>query len=311
MQAAHPWAVGGSIMAHALIAAWLWLTPEPEQTGAVTTGSGGLAVAMGPAGSTAGATAPTELPAADAVDVAEEVPAVQDVPTSVDEAPVVKAEDVPVESLPNETVPTEVPDAEPLPPDAVPAQEVAAVEPPDPEPVQVEEVVAAEPIETRLVARTPPPPTRRPPRPRPPRPEPPAEQAVAQAAPAPAGTGSGSVGNTSAPDAGSGDASQGGGQVVGDLQNYNALLAGWLERHKEYPRIARLRGQEGTVVLQFSLDRSGRLLSWRIIQGSGYAALDRAAGAMLERAQPMPPMPGEIMVARRDFTLPVPFKLRR
>ena len=87
-------------------------------------------------------------------------------------------------------------------------------------------------------------------------------------------------------------------------------IAAWLERHKEYPQQARARRQEGVVLLRFTIDRAGRLLNWRIDQGSGYAALDREVEAMLRRATPLPPLPPEMTQAELELAVPIRFRLR-
>jgi protein TonB len=119
----------------------------------------------------------------------------------------------------------------------------------------------------------------------------------------------GAAGAGAAPDAGSGDATPGGGNP-GAAQDYLARLAAWLEQHKKYPRAARLRREEGTVLLHFTIDRGGRLLDWRIERGSGHAALDREVAAMLGRSAPLPAMPAEMPQNRLELTVPVQLHLR-
>jgi protein TonB len=96
----------------------------------------------------------------------------------------------------------------------------------------------------------------------------------------------------------------------GPRPDYLAILAAWLEKHKEYPRRARLRGQEGRVTLGFVINRSGRVLSYRIQNGSGYEILDRAVEDMIQRAQPLPPMPDDLHEQQIDVVVPVQFSLR-
>src|SRR3546814_13420819 len=71
-------------------------------------------------------------------------------------------------------------------------------------------------------------------------------------------------------------------------------LRAWLERHKEYPRRARMRRQEGTALLRFVVDGSGRIVSHRIDRTSGYDLLDEAVEEMIARAQPLPAPPGDM-----------------
>ena len=92
--------------------------------------------------------------------------------------------------------------------------------------------------------------------------------------------------------------------------DYAAVLLAWLERHKEYPRPARRRGQEGVVLLYVLIDREGRVLQSRIEESSGYLLLDNAALDMLERAAPVPPLPEDMPQERLELVLPVQFFMR-
>jgi len=98
--------------------------------------------------------------------------------------------------------------------------------------------------------------------------------------------------------------------LPGDTRDYAATLLAWLERHKEYPRSARLRRQEGTVMLYFVVDREGRVLAHRIDKGSGYPALDAGVLAKIERAQPLPAMPAHMDKPTLELVVPVQFFLR-
>ena len=89
--------------------------------------------------------------------------------------------------------------------------------------------------------------------------------------------------------------------------DYGAILLAWLERHKEYPRVAQKRRQQGVVLLHIVLDRGGRVIEAHIQESSGYRLLDDAALAMLKRAQPLPPIPDDIQEERLRFVVPVQF----
>ena len=82
------------------------------------------------------------------------------------------------------------------------------------------------------------------------------------------------------------------------------------ERHKSYPKAARMRHETGTVQLAFSIDREGRVVSSAVERSSGYATLDQEAIATVGRAQPFPVPPAGMPGATFNFTLPVPFSIR-
>lgn len=94
-----------------------------------------------------------------------------------------------------------------------------------------------------------------------------------------------------------------------EVSRWQGLLMAHLERHKRYPRDARLRRQEGIVAVRFVMDSAGRVLSAVIERPSGVESLDRETLALLERAQPMPRPPGG-SGERVDLVVPVQFLLR-
>jgi protein TonB len=109
---------------------------------------------------------------------------------------------------------------------------------------------------------------------------------------------------------GSGNRGSGGSDDQASTSNYYGRLATWLARHKRYPTQARRLRQEGTVKVTFTILRSGRVVSKRIVQSSGYALLDDEVQAMLERASPLPRIPSSLDRSSLTITLPVAFSLR-
>jgi len=87
-------------------------------------------------------------------------------------------------------------------------------------------------------------------------------------------------------------------------------LRAWLERHKEYPRRARERRIEGTVLLRFTVDADGRVSSRTIERGSGSELLDRAVIDMIERASPLPTGLDRDRVSSLTVVVPVTFSLK-
>ncbi|GMQ99870.1 MAG: hypothetical protein BMS9Abin18_0698 [Zetaproteobacteria bacterium] len=61
-----------------------------------------------------------------------------------------------------------------------------------------------------------------------------------------------------------------------------------LEAFKYYPASARRRGIEGDVDVSFMLVHGGVAEKVKVLKGSGYAVLDRAALTTVARAQPFP-----------------------
>lgn len=77
----------------------------------------------------------------------------------------------------------------------------------------------------------------------------------------------------------------------------------------EYPRIARKRGYQGTVVLEVLVDQNGRVGDLRLFTSSGYSILDRKAMASVKWWLFEPGMKGD---KKLDMwvRVPVSFQLR-
>jgi TonB family protein len=100
-----------------------------------------------------------------------------------------------------------------------------------------------------------------------------------------AGTGSGSgsgIGSGSGSGTGSGIGSGSGPGVDSAILAFLAEV----EKHKEYPYIARRRGYEGVVTLIVELSAAGDLNQVRVVASSGFSPLDDAAAAIISRVTP-------------------------
>jgi protein TonB len=85
--------------------------------------------------------------------------------------------------------------------------------------------------------------------------------------------------------------------------SWRGSLIAHLNRFKRFPNGA----SPGTVQVAFSIDRGGRVLSARLVRGSGDAALDDEAVAMIRRASPVPAPPDGIGGSSIALAVPVRF----
>jgi protein TonB len=104
--------------------------------------------------------------------------------------------------------------------------------------------------------------------------------------------------------------STGGAAVSAPSPNYIAKLRLWLERHKDYPKLARRKRMQGVVLLYFRVGRDGSVMAQEIREDSGHVLLDEAALEMLARATPLPAFPQDMQGDYLDVVLPVEYSLR-
>lgn len=227
--------------------------------------------------------------------VAIEPPAAPPAAVMIDLAPLpaaVPAEPQPVREPEPVTPPPEPETKAPPEPQPVPMPEPEIVPPPPPIPVPPQAVTLPAPPPKPIPKPRPKPKTVEP---RPPVVEPRPLPAVAPpplpAAPAVA----------SAPSA----------NAMAARATWQAQLAAWLSRHKRYPRAAQEQRQQGRAYLRFSLDRNGRVLAFQLDRSSGFPLLDEEVGALIQRAQPLPPPPADVPGERFDLVVPVEFSLDR
>jgi len=97
--------------------------------------------------------------------------------------------------------------------------------------------------------------------------------------------------------------------TAGIRAGYLQHCRGLIERHKEYPVMARRGGIEGTVVVRGSLGRDGSLRQCSVTRTSGSDLLDNAALRAVRSVGRFPPVPPELLGEELAFELPIIFKL--
>lgn len=92
-------------------------------------------------------------------------------------------------------------------------------------------------------------------------------------------------------------------------QHYLAALAAKINRSKFYPRASRRRGEEGTVVVSFVIQRGGALTDLAVTESSGHQRLDKAALKTLRKVTPFKPIPAAVKRDHWPITVPIKFSL--
>jgi protein TonB len=155
-------------------------------------------------------------------------------------------------------------------------------------------------------------------------PTPASSPAITRAKPSPPTT---ATSRASAPGAttGSGQGGQGGGRGTGSgggigpgqgrgsgpgsaLSGYLREIRRLLEKHKDYPWMARRRNIQGVVTVVFTIGSGGQIMTARVSRSSGHDLLDEAAQNTIRRVAQFPPFPAALN--RQQLTVEVPLAFR-
>ena len=91
---------------------------------------------------------------------------------------------------------------------------------------------------------------------------------------------------------------------------YQDMVKQRIEEVRRYPPFARKHGIEGSACLGFVVLPDGLSRDIRLIRSSGSRLLDEEAIATIERANPFPPVPGEISDSAVQMELSIVFALK-
>jgi TonB family C-terminal domain len=91
------------------------------------------------------------------------------------------------------------------------------------------------------------------------------------------------------------------------LSRYFALVKGIIESKKRYPEEAKRRGEEGTVVVSFTIDESGNPLNVKLASSSGSPSIDNETLRLIRSLKFPPPPDGKPINLRVE----VEYQLRR
>jgi len=98
-------------------------------------------------------------------------------------------------------------------------------------------------------------------------------------------------------------------QVTQHLESYSSILANAIAKYKQYPKIAQMRGWQGTVIADLEIDSKGSVVSVKIKKSSTYEVLDNEALEMIKKASPFPTPPESLRGKNFNVLVPISFKL--
>jgi periplasmic protein TonB len=92
---------------------------------------------------------------------------------------------------------------------------------------------------------------------------------------------------------------------------YRANMLRLTYRHVVYPSSALAKGQEGSVMMKVTVNRSGKVTGINFEKSSEFSALDRAAEKAVKKASPFPEVSKDIPGEAFDFSIPIRFRIPR
>ena len=91
----------------------------------------------------------------------------------------------------------------------------------------------------------------------------------------------------------------------GQSNDWQRRVAAMVASKQIYPRLAQMRGQEGTVRVKISISAAGTIDNVEVLSPSGSAVLNKEAVDVARRAGPYPPPPG----GAANVVLPLTWRL--
>ena len=95
-----------------------------------------------------------------------------------------------------------------------------------------------------------------------------------------------------------------------EVQKYLDDIRKLIELAKQYPRMARMRGLEGTSFVTFKITVEGSVEEVGIERSSSYQILDEAAIRTVRRAAPFPSFPSDLNAKQLQLSIPLIFEIQ-
>lgn len=91
---------------------------------------------------------------------------------------------------------------------------------------------------------------------------------------------------------------------------YDARISRHLKKFKRYPTLAKRRKLQGTVKIEFEINREGEVLSVNIVAPRPNTVLKQAAFSQVRRASPFPSPPDALNWDRKKYIVLIDFELK-
>ncbi|MEA2047127.1 MAG: TonB family protein [Campylobacterota bacterium] len=91
---------------------------------------------------------------------------------------------------------------------------------------------------------------------------------------------------------------------------YLAKVRRVIEGKKKYPKISKRRREEGTVYIQFTINKNGNIINIVLKKKSRYTKLNQAAMKILKEIGSFPSIPKEISKSSLTITVPIKYNIK-
>ncbi len=102
---------------------------------------------------------------------------------------------------------------------------------------------------------------------------------------------------------------QAGPASASSLDNWQNSVAQSVASKQIYPRTALIREMEGVARVRVTMDRSGAIQSYEVIESTGHKILDGEISRLMDRVNPLPKPPQSLSEAELTFDLPLSWVL--
>lgn len=95
-----------------------------------------------------------------------------------------------------------------------------------------------------------------------------------------------------------------------DIKSWQKSIGKLVAKKQTYPRAAMRKEIEGKAKVKVSIDRSGTITGFEIVQSTGSDILDKAVPKLMERLNPLPTPPASLTDTQLSFILPLSWRIQ-
>lgn len=95
-----------------------------------------------------------------------------------------------------------------------------------------------------------------------------------------------------------------------ELKDWQKEIIKKIVKSHIYPRSAIAREIEGRAKVSVTIDRSGKITGYEVVEPTGESQLDNIIPKMMEKMDPLPAPPASLSDANLTFTIPIAWRLQ-